>query len=111
MSALLADATAVLHAFARSDLGEIDRLCAEDVLVIGTDLGERWQGKSELLEAFAGAFDLGVRWLAPPTFGDGWLAGMIEFDQGDAGLQPARVTMVFRAGLLAHAHYSIAVGA
>lgn len=111
MSALLADATALLHAFARSDLAEIDRLCAEDVLVIGTDVGERWQGKSALLEAFADAFDLGVRWLAPPSFGEDWLAGTVEFDQGGAAPQPARVTMVFRAGLLAHAHYSIAVGA
>jgi ketosteroid isomerase-like protein len=110
VSELLADATAVMHAFARSDLAEIDRLCAEDVLVIGTDTGEHWRGKAALLESFAGAFDLSVRWLAPPTLGEEWVAGSLEFDQGAAGLQPARVTMVFRQGLLVHAHYSIAAG-
>jgi hypothetical protein len=32
----------------------------------------------------------------------------VEFELGDGTLVPARVTMVFREGLLAHAHYSVA---
>jgi ketosteroid isomerase-like protein len=101
-------ATAVLHAFACSDVAAIDRLCADDVLVWGTDAGEAWQGKANVLAAFAGTYDLGVRWVEPPHAEDDWVAGRVEFDIGDSTTVEARVTMVFRAGLLAHAHYSVA---
>jgi SnoaL-like domain len=101
-------ATEVLNAFARSDVGAIDRLCAADVVVWGTDEGESWEGKDVLVDAFRGAFDLGVRWVDEPLARDDWVAGRVEFDLGDGSLVPARVTMVFRDGLLAHAHYSVA---
>lgn len=100
-------ATALLEAFARSDLGVIDRLCTDDVLLWGTDHGESWSGKAEVLEAFAGTFDLGVRWLEQPRTGDGWVAGLVEFTVDGTPVE-ARVTMAFEAGFLAHAHYSVA---
>lgn len=98
----------LLRAFARSDLETIRRLCAEDVLLIGTDRDELWHGRDTVLKAFAGAFDLHVRWLTEPVSGDGWLFGVCAFADEDAAETPARVTMVFHDGLLAHAHYSLA---
>jgi ketosteroid isomerase-like protein len=103
-----ATATALLHAFARSDLDAIATLCAPDILLWGTDVGESWEGKKSVVEAFAGAFDLSVRWLEEPTVRDNWVAGHVEFAAGAADATVARVTMVFRDGLLAHAHYSVA---
>lgn len=98
----------LLHAFARSDLQTIERLCAKDVLLVGTDRDEFWHGRDTVLTAFAGAFDFGVRWLTEPVAGDGWLFGACAFT-GEHGVEiRARVTMVFRDGRLAHAHYSIA---
>jgi ketosteroid isomerase-like protein len=101
-------ATALLHAFARSDVEAIAALCAEDVLLVGTDAGERWDGRASVVSAFAGAFDLSVDWVGEPTVGDDWLFGDVVFGLPDGGRQSARVTMVFREGLLAHAHYSVA---
>jgi hypothetical protein len=101
-------ATALLHAFARSDVGAIAALCAHDVLLVGTDAGERWDGLPSVVSAFAGAFDLSVDWVGEPTVRDDWLFGDVVFGPPDGGRQAARVTMVFREGLLAHAHYSVA---
>ena len=97
-------ATALLHAFARSDVDVIASLCAEDVLLVGTDRDEVWHGRDVVVSAFAGAFDLSVAWAGEPVARDDWLFGDVVFDVA----QRARVTMVFRDGLLAHAHYSIA---
>lgn len=101
-------ATELLEAFARSDVDAIVRLCADDVLVWGTDDGESWEGVETLVDAFRGTFDLGVRWLDEPVSRDDWVAGRVEFEFGDGSTVPTRVTMVFRDGLLAHAHYSVA---
>jgi ketosteroid isomerase-like protein len=101
-------ATALLHAFARSDVEAIAELCAEDVLLVGTDAGERWDGRASVVSAFAGAFDLSVDWVGEPTIGDDWLFGDVVFGLPDGGRQAARVTMVFCDGRLAHAHYSVA---
>lgn len=100
-------AAALLHAFAGSDLDTIDRLCADDVLVWGTDVNEVWDGKQAVLVEFAGAFDLAVRWLDEPVVRGTSVAGWVEFDEGDGEPLTARVTMVFDEGLLTHAHYSI----
>jgi ketosteroid isomerase-like protein len=97
-------ATALLHAFARSDVDVIASLCAEDVLLVGTDAGEVWRGRDAVVSAFAGAFDLSVAWVGEPVVRDDWLFGDVVFEER----LPARVTMVFRDGLLAHAHYSVA---
>lgn len=101
-------ATALLHAFARSDVEAIERLCAADVLVVGTDAPEVWEGRATVVAAFAGAFDLEVEWVGEPTVRDDWLFGELVFGLSDCEPQAARVTMVFRDGLLVHAHYSIA---
>ncbi|HEY3206873.1 MAG TPA: nuclear transport factor 2 family protein [Gaiellaceae bacterium] len=106
---MIGAATELLHAFARSDLATIRRLCAEDVLLVGTDQGEHWQGRDAVLAAFSRAFDLAVRWTGEPVAADDWLFGTCVFTdhQSDAE-QQTRVTMVFQDGLLAHAHYSVA---
>jgi len=101
-------ATELLHAFARSDLATIRRLCAEDVLLVGTDQGEHWQGRDAVLAAFSGAFDLAVRWMGEPVAAHDWLFGTCVFTDQSEAEQQARVTMVFRDGRLAHAHYSVA---
>jgi ketosteroid isomerase-like protein len=101
-------ATALLHAFARSDVEAIAALCAEDVLLVGTEAGERWDGRSAVVSAFVGAFDLSVEWVGEPVARDDWLFGDVVFRLPEGERQAARVTMVFRDGLLAHAHYSVA---
>jgi ketosteroid isomerase-like protein len=101
-------ATELLQAFARSDLEPIERLCAEDVLLVGTDEGEVWEGRARLLDAFRGAFDLRVEWAAPPRLGSDWLFGDVIFTEREGSTTRVRVTMVFRSQLLAHAHYSVA---
>jgi ketosteroid isomerase-like protein len=101
-------ATALLHAFARSDVAAIAALCAEDVLLVGTDAAEVWSGRDSVVSAFAGVFDLAVDWVGEPTVRDDWLFGDVVFGLPDGARQAARVTMVFREGLLAHAHYSVA---
>jgi ketosteroid isomerase-like protein len=98
----------LLRAFARSDLATIRRLCAEDVLLVGTDADELWRGRDAVLAAFSGAFDLDVRWVSEPVAGDGWIFGTCAFTGPGGAETPARMTMVFRHGLLAHAHYSVA---
>jgi SnoaL-like protein len=100
-------ATAILHAFAHSDLDTIDRLCADDVLVWGTDVDEVWYGKQMVLAEFAGAFDILVRWVDEPVVRGAAVAGWAEFDEGEGEPLAVRVTMVFHEGLLTHAHYSI----
>lgn len=104
-------ATEVLLAFARSDAEEIARLCADDLLLWGTDEGEEWEGRASVLEAFADAYDLTVRWVGEPRIEGDWVAGHVEFGSADGGLVRARVTMAFRDGGLVHAHYSVAATA
>jgi hypothetical protein len=105
------EADQLLQAFARSDLDTIERLCAEDVLLWGTDEGELWEGLEQVLASFAGAFDLQVRWLHEPVENPNWVAGLVEFTVPGGTPIPVRVTMVFRDGLLAHAHYSVTAAA
>jgi len=74
----------------------------------GHDAHELWQGRAALVAAFAGTFDLEVAWVGAPTARDDWLFGHVAFGRPNGERQAARVTMVFREGLLAHAHYSVA---
>lgn len=101
-------ADALLQAFARCDLEAIRRLSAPDLLLVGTDRDELWHGRDTVLTAFADAYDLRVRWLTEPVTADDWLFGVCVFSNGDGVETPARVTMIFRDGLLSHAHYSVA---
>jgi ketosteroid isomerase-like protein len=98
----------LVRAFASSDLTTIDALCTDDVVVWGTDEGERWSSKLQVLAAFAGAFDLEVRWSTDPIVRDNWLTGELEFASAQGDPTHARVTLIFRGSQLAHAHYSIA---
>jgi hypothetical protein len=100
-------ATELLHAFARSDVSTLERLCADNVLVWGTDEGEVWRGKQSVVSGFAGAFDLDVRWLEEPLLGAQWVAGLVEFVLPSGERLAARVTMAFEDELLSHAHYSV----
>jgi ketosteroid isomerase-like protein len=101
---VIEEATSLLRAFASSDVQTLDTLCSDDVLVWGTDQGEVWEGKKQVVSEFAGAFDLEVRWLGSPRVGRDWVAGEIQFALPEGRHMPARVTMVFREGLLTHAH-------
>ncbi len=100
-------ATALLQAFARSDTNTVASLCAEDVVLFGTDEEEVWHGLAAVVAALEGAFDLDVSWAGAPVVRDNWVAGRAEFMLADATKLPVRVSMVFRDGKLAHAHYSI----
>ncbi len=105
-------ADAVLEAFARSDLDEVRRLCAEDVVVFGTDTPEVWHDRGSLAAALEDMreLDLRVRWVGEPSEGDGWVAGPAEFLLPDGSTLGVRVSLVFDGDLrLVHAHYSVAV--
>lgn len=99
----------MLRALARSDVEALDRLCHDDVLIWGTDEDEAWHGKAAVLRAFAGTYDLSVRWLGEPVAGAGWVAGIVECGQEGQDPVRSRVTMLFTGDLLAHAHYSVAL--
>jgi SnoaL-like domain len=104
-------ADAVLAAFARSDLEAVERLCAEDVVVFGTDVDEVWHDRDSLASALEGMgeFDLRARWLGEPASGENWVVGPAEFTLADGSTLPVRVSMVFETGgRLVHAHYSVA---
>jgi hypothetical protein len=105
-------ADAILTAFAHSDLEAVERLCAQDVLVFGTDANEVWHDRTDLASALdrMRELDLRVRWLAEPVSGEGWVAGPAEFTLADGSTLAVRVSMVFdRDHRLRHAHYSVAV--
>jgi hypothetical protein len=102
-------ATRLLQALARSDLAELDLLCADDILLLGTDVGEVWDGKRRLMDTFGGAYDLAVAWTEPPVVRGEAVIGRARFVLDDGSSQDARVTMVFAAGRCVHAHYSQAI--
>jgi hypothetical protein len=106
---VIARATEVLRALARSDVGALERLCAGDVLLVGTDEGEVWRGRDAVLEGFRDAFDLEVEWDGEPVAHGDWVYGDLLFTLPDGERVPARVTMIFEGGELVHAHYSLAV--
>ena len=102
----------VLDVFARSEIERARELCLEDVLIFGTDVGERWSDRESFLAALDDMRELGLgaRWQETPAGGPDWVAGTAEFTLRDGTILPARVTMLFSQGKLAHAHYSFAGG-
>jgi hypothetical protein len=103
-------ATRLLEAFAASDLITLTGLCRPDVVVYGTDEGERWSGLEPLLEALDAMRDLQLTatWTAPPQTGAGWAAGVATYAGAQLDPVPVRVTLVFdAAGRLAHGHFSV----
>ena len=104
-------ADAVLAAFAHADLDAVERLCAKDVVVFGTDVEEVWHDRGALASALDGMreLELRARWLGEPTVGEDWVAGPAEFTLADGSTLPVRVSLVFAGARLVHAHYSVAV--
>lgn len=102
-------ATRLLNGMARSDVATVHGLCHEDVVVYGTDEGERWAGRRPLLDALQEMRPLGLAadWSAPPTCGSGWVAGVARYTGSSMEPTLVRVTMAFEGGRLAHAHFSI----
>jgi len=107
---LLERASAVPNAFAHSDIERARELCADDLVLFGTDADELWSDRESFLEALEGMRQLGLsaRWLEAPRSRDEWVAGVAEFAFADGTTLPVRVTLVFADGRLAHGHYSVA---
>jgi hypothetical protein len=106
---LLALADRLLQAFARSDLAEIEELCGDHVILVGTDAGELWHGKEAVLGAFeGGTYDLAVAWVGRPAIRGQAVVGEARFTLPDGSTQDARVTLVFENGRCVHGHYSTA---
>jgi hypothetical protein len=107
---LRALAERLLPAFARSDVRLLSLLCAEDVVVVGTDAGERWEDRPSLLAAIEEmrALNLDARWGDDVVCGADWVAGTALYRLGDGTTLPVRVSLVFTAGRLAHGHFSVA---
>lgn len=106
---LASQAADVLKAVAASDLAAVRRFVAENVLLYGTDEGERWTGRDSFLAALDGMRDLGLSasWEEPPVVGDGWVAGVACYRSRHGRSMRVRVTLVFAEGLLVHGHYSV----
>jgi hypothetical protein len=105
-----ATAERLLQAFATSDVDALAELCRQDVVVYGTDAGERWSGLAALLPAIAAMRELGLRarWAQAVAGGDGWLAGIAVYTGAHMEAQEVRVTFAFdEDGRLAHAHFSL----
>lgn len=107
---LLEAATDLLGALARADLERARDLCAEDVLLFGTDEGELWRDRESALAAVGEMRELELRaqWRGPPSVGDNWVAGVADFMLKDGTTLAVRVTMVFADEKLVHGHYSVA---
>jgi Domain of unknown function (DUF4440) len=109
VSDLGARATRLLEAFAASDLDAVESACAPDVVVYGTDRGERWADRASLLAALEPmrALGLSAEWVEPPTVGPGWVAGVALYKGTSMDPTEVRVSMAFEGDLLAHGHFSV----
>jgi hypothetical protein len=107
---LVDDATVILETFARADVERARFLCAPDLLLFGTDVGELWSERESFLVDLDGMRELGLRarWREDAAVGDQWAAGIAEFTLSDGTTLPVRVTLVFAEGKLVHGHYSVA---
>jgi len=107
---LVEKATEVLDVLARSEIERARALCAEDVVLFGTDVGELWRDRETFLAALDDirALGLSARWREPPASGHDWVAGEAEFSFPDGTSLPVRVTLIFVGGRLVHGHYSVA---
>lgn len=102
-------AAALLEAMATSDLSTVESLCAEDVVVFGTDADEQWYYRTDLLGALDGMRDLGLEasWEGDLVVRGNVAAGNAIYKLPGGSRLPTRVSMVFRDGLLSHAHFSL----
>jgi hypothetical protein len=107
---LIERASEIVDAFASADVDRARNLCARELVLFGTDIGEVWLDRESFLVALEGMQALGLRarWLRTPVAADDWVAGEVEFNFPDGTVQTARVTMVCTGEKLVHAHYSFA---
>jgi ketosteroid isomerase-like protein len=100
----------LLTALAGSDLEAVAELTTPDVVVFGTDIGERWDDRASLLDALAEMRSLGLQasWEDDLACGGDWAAGTADYRFSDGSRQPVRVSMIFAQGRLTHGHFSVA---
>jgi hypothetical protein len=101
--------TELLQALAASDLDSVRRMCAERIVMYGTDTGERWDDLESLCVALDEMRSLGLtaRWAEPPACGENWLAGLAIYRSDDGPPVLTRVSIVFENGLAVHGHFSL----
>jgi hypothetical protein len=110
---LVERATDLLTALATSDVERVSAMTAPNAIVYGTDVGERWHRRDDLVRALGvlRSLQLQAIWAAPPTAGIDWVVGVAMYTSPSMQLTPVRVTMVFHDELLVHAHFSVEVPA
>jgi hypothetical protein len=99
----------VLQALASSDLEALRRLCSPQLLMFGTDAGERWCDLAALCAALEPMRELGLEahWKPEPEIGPNWAAGTAVYRSRGGPPVLARVTLVFEHDVLVHGHFSI----
>jgi hypothetical protein len=100
----------MLTALATSDVERVGELTAEDVVLFGTDEGERWESRGSLIEALnkMRALGLTAEWADDVRDGRGWIAGTAIYRLADGTRLPTRVSLIFEDGRLVHGHFSVA---
>jgi hypothetical protein len=100
----------LLTALATSDVDRVRELTAVDVVLFGTDEGERWDDVGSLIDALEEMRALGLTatWSDDVRDGHGWVAGTAVYRLADGSELPTRVSLVFEDGLLVHGHFSVA---
>jgi hypothetical protein len=103
-------AAEILTALATSDVDRVGDLVTADVVLFGTDEGERWDDIRSLLDALEEMRALGLTasWSGDVREGRGWVAGTAIYRLADGSELPARVSLVFEDGRLVHGHFSVA---
>jgi hypothetical protein len=106
---LVERATELLTAFAISDVERVSAMSAPAVLLYGTDVGERWHRRDDLLKALDAlrSLELQAVWVESPTAGTDWVAGIALYTSPSMEPTQVRVTMVFQDTLLIHSHFSV----
>ena len=99
----------LLQALAASDRDRVRALCAPDIVMYGTDVGERWDDLASLCAALENMRSLGLRarWREEPASGADWVAGVALYQAAEGPEVPTRVTFVFADGLAIHGHFSV----
>ena len=100
----------ILVALATSDVDRVRELTAPDVVLFGTDDGERWDDVGSLIDALEEmrALDLTASWCGDVREGHGWFAGTAIYRLADGSELPTRVSLVFEHDRLVHGHFSVA---
>ncbi len=103
-------AAEILTALATSDVDRVRALATADVVLFGTDEGERWDDVGSLIGALEEMRALGLTatWSGDVREGHGWVAGTAIYRLADGSELPSRVSLVFEDGRLVHGHFSVA---